>query len=85
MAEERVGIVTHYFPKPEVGVVKLTAAIKLGDLLRFHGHSTEFQQQVVSMQVEHQPVETAAAGSEIAIKVAQRVRQGDEVYRVTPG
>ncbi len=84
MAEEHVGTITHYFPKPQVGVVKLVADIKIGDALYFRGHTTDFQQTIVSMQVEHAAVETAAAGTEVAIKVNERVRGGDEVYRVTP-
>lgn len=84
MAEELVGTITHYFPKPEVGVVKLTAGLKVGDVLHFRGHTTEFQQEITSMQVEHENIDTAAAGDEVAIKVDQRVRAGDEVYRVTP-
>lgn len=84
MAEQNVGTITHYFAKPEVGVVKLTSEIKLGDTLRFHGHTTEFQQVIKSMQVEHAEVEVAAAGTEVAIKLSQRVRPHDEVYRVTP-
>ena len=84
MAEELVGTITHYFPKPEVGVVKLSAGIKVGDVLHFCGHTTDFQQEITSMQVEHANIEAAAAGDEVAIKVDQRVRTGDEVYRVTP-
>ncbi|KPK78485.1 MAG: translation elongation factor-like protein [Gemmatimonas sp. SM23_52] len=84
MAEELVGTITHYFPKPEVGVVKLTGDLKVGDVLLFRGHTTEFQQEITSMQVEHANIESAAAGDEVAIKVDQRVRTGDEVYRVTP-
>jgi putative protease len=84
MAEELVGTVSHYFAKPQVGVVKLTAAIKVGDMLHFHGHTTDFQQNIASMEIEHARVDTAASGDEIAIKVDQRVREGDEVYRVTP-
>lgn len=84
MAEELVGAITHYFPKPEVGVVKLTADLKVGEVLLFRGHTTEFQQEITSMQVEHENIESGAAGDEVAIKVDQRVRAGDEVYRVTP-
>ncbi len=84
MAEEHVGTITHYFPKPEVGVVKLTADIKIGDVVQIRGATTDFQQELSSMQVEHADVETAAAGTEVAFKSDQRVREGDEVYRVTP-
>ncbi len=84
MAEEPVGTITHYFPKPEVGVVKLTASIKVGDVLHFRGHTTDFEQRIDSMQVEHAGVDHAAAGTEVAIRVRERVRGGDDVYRVTP-
>jgi hypothetical protein len=84
MAEELVGTVTHYFGKPEVGVVKVSAEINSGDVLHFRGNTTDFQQQLTSMQVDHAAVESAAPGSEVALKVDERVRHGDEVFRVTP-
>lgn len=84
MAEELVGTITHYFARPGVGVVKLMADIKLGDVLHFHGHTTDFEQEITSMEVEHEGVESAAAGTEVAIKVNERVRHGDQVFRVTP-
>ena len=83
MAEELVGRITHYFGKPEVGVVKLVASINLGDVLHLRGRTTDFQQEITSMQVDHGAVESAAAGTEVAIKLNERVRSGDEVYRVT--
>lgn len=84
MAEELVGTITHYFAKPEVGVVKLVAEIKIGDTLRIHGHTTDVEQEITSMEVDHAAVETAAAGTEVAFKVTGRVRAGDDVYKVTP-
>ena len=83
MAEELIGTVTHYFAKPEVGVVKLSGAVAIGDVLHFRGRTTDLQQKLTSMQVDHASVETAAAGSEVALKVDDRVRQGDEVFRVS--
>ena len=83
MAEELIGTVTHYFGKPEVGVVKLSGAVAIGDVLHFRGRTTDLEQKLTSMQVDHASVETAAAGSEVALKVDDRVRQGDEVFRVT--
>ncbi len=84
MAEELVGSITHYFAKPEVGVVKLNAGIKIGDVLHFRGHTTDFQQEITSMQVDHAAVELAAAGTEVAIKLKERARSGDKVHLVTP-
>ena len=84
MSEELIGTIGHYFAKPEVGIVKLTAGLKVGDTLRLSGHGAEFQQTVTSMQLDHAPVETASPGTEVAIKVEQRVREGTHVYRITP-
>jgi putative protease len=83
MDEELIGTVTHYFAKPEVGVLKLTASISIGDVLHFIGHTTDFEQEVTSMQVEHGPIDTAQAGDEVAIKVGERVREHDQVFKVT--
>lgn len=84
MAEDRVGTITHYFGKPEVGVIRLEADVRVGDVLHFRGRTTDFEQPISSMEVEHGPVEEAGAGTEVAVKVRERVRQGDEVFRVTP-
>ena len=84
MSEELIGTISHYFAKPQVGVMKLAASLKVGDTLRFSGHGAEFQQTVTSMQLDHVAVETASPGSEVAIKVEQRVREGTHVYRITP-
>lgn len=83
MGEDVIGTVIHYFGKPGVGVVKLTAELKVGDQLRFHGATTDFQQEISSMEVEHGPVEVAGAGDEVAIKVDERVRKRDRVLKVT--
>ena len=84
MSEELVGTISHYFPKPQVGVVKLTADIKVGDTLRFSGHDVDFQQALTSMQLDHVSVETASSGTAVGIKVEERVREGTEVYRIRP-
>lgn len=83
MAEEFVGTVTHYFAKPAVAVLDLTASVRLGDVLHFSGHGADFQQSVGSLQIDHAAVETASPGIEVAIQVDQRVREGTQVFRVT--
>jgi hypothetical protein len=77
---ERVGEVVHVFDKIMVAVLRLTQGIRQGDRLAFLGHQTDFEEQITSMQVEHKPVEAAAAGSEVAVKLSQPVRRGDAVY-----
>lgn len=83
MPEKEIGIVTHYFDQPQVAVVKLTEGeIGLGDTLHFHGHTTEFTEEVTSMEVDHQKVDRARAGEEVAIKVVGRTRKHDKVLKV---
>ncbi len=82
MAEKQIGKITHYFGKIGVAAILLTDELEVGDLICIRGSTTDFAQQVASMQLEHQDIEQAAAGQEIAIKVGQRVRRNDRVYKV---
>jgi translation elongation factor EF-1alpha len=78
---ERIGTVVHFFNKISVVVAKLESDLKIGDTVHFHGPHTDFTQKVSSMQVEHEVVTEGAAGDEVAIKVDQRVRKSDALYR----
>jgi putative protease len=85
MAERLVGIVTHYFPGPNVAVVKLSdGELAVGDHVHFLGHTTDFEEDVSSMEVEHQKVARAGPGDEIGVQVLARVRPHDKVYKVIP-
>lgn len=85
MSEQLVGTVTHFFKGPSVAVVKVTEGeIAVGDEVHFVGHTTDFTERVTSMEVEHEKVETAKVGDEIAIQVVERTRPHDQVYRVQP-
>jgi hypothetical protein len=84
MSEERIGTISHYFAKRQVGVVKLAADIKAGDTLRFSGHGVDFQQVVTSIQLDHVSVNAASSGTAVAIKVDERMREGTEVFRIMP-
>lgn len=79
---EVIGEVTHYFPHVSAGVIKLSKELKAGDMIRIKGHTTDFKQTVDSIQVEHVPVNEAQKGAEIGIKVKDRVRIGDAVYKL---
>jgi len=82
--EEEVGKITHFFSKINVGILELTKAdLKIGDTIHIKGHTTDFFQKVESMQVEHQPVESAKPGDEVGLKVENPIRENDIVYRVT--
>ena len=82
MAEKKVGEVTHYWGKIGVAGIKLTAGLSQGDTIRIKGATTDFEQDVGSMQIEHQDIETAKRGQEIGLKVKEKVRRGDTVYKV---
>ena len=85
MAEEReVGRVSDYFARIGVAGVDLTGPLCVGDTVHIKGHTTDFEQTVDSIQVEHAAVEKAKAGDKIGIKVNDRCRHGDHVYVVTP-
>ena len=85
MPEELVGSVVHFFKGPSVAVVRITAgALVVGDRVRFHGHTTDFTEQIGSMEVNHQKVERAGPGDEVAIQVTDRTRPHDQVLKVSP-
>lgn len=81
--EQPIGKVTHYFGHLEVAAVKLTADLKVGDRVHIKGHTTDFTQPVDSLEVEHQKLDQAGPGQEVAFKVSDKARTGDEVFRVT--
>lgn len=78
---KRIGKVTHFFDRISVAVISLEAGLKLGDQVHFQGPHTDFQQEVTSMQIEHEAVEQVKKGQEVAIKVDQPVRKGDTLHQ----
>lgn len=79
---KEIGKISHYFGKIGVGVVELTGKLKVGDKIRVKGATTDFEQPVDSMQIEHENVEEAKKGQGIGLKTLEPVRQGDTVYLV---
>ena len=82
MADTKVGTIIHYYDKIGVAVVNVLAPIKVGDRIKISGHDKEFEQEVSSMQVEHQNIEQAKKGDDVGMKVDQPVKEGDEVYKI---
>lgn len=84
MAEKKklVGKVSHFYDKISVAVMELEHALKVGDRIAIQGHTTNFEQTVDSMQIHGKNVESAKKGESIGMKMADRVRNGDEVYLV---
>jgi len=79
---EEIGKIAHFFSKINVAVVDLTAPINVGDKIRVMGPTTDFEQTVDSMQIEHENVKTANKGQSVGLKVKDRVRENDTVYKV---
>ena len=83
MPEEQVGLIVKFFAKPSVAAIEVkSGSIKKGDLLRYSGHTTDFTEPVVSLEIDNQSVEEVKAGQMVGIKVKERVREGDKVYKV---
>lgn len=78
---EEIGKITHFFSKISVAVVELQAPLSVGDKIRVQGPSTDFEQTVASMQIEHESVKTAKAGQSVGLKVNDRVKEQDIVYK----
>jgi putative protease len=84
MAEQRIGEVMKFFAKPSVAAVKITdGEISAGDTIKFTGHTTDLTMTLDSMEVNNQRVLRAVLGDYVGIKVTDRVRSGDEVFKVT--
>ena len=79
--EEQIGKIIHYYDKIGVAVVRLDSGFKVGDTIHVKGKSTDFEQAVGSMQLDHKNVEMGKAGEEVAVKLDGKAREGDVVYR----
>lgn len=78
----RVAKITHYYNRIGVAVLKLSGELSVGDTISILGHTTDFTQPVVSLEIEHEKVQSAGSGMEVALKVLEPVRRGDKVYKV---
>ena len=83
MTEELVGEVSHWFGKIGVAGIELTGKLAVGDRIHILGYTTDFEQEVMSMQMMHQDVKEAGPGDDVGIKLKFRARAGDNVYKVT--
>jgi len=83
MGEKEIGKIKHYFSKISVAVIELTGTLKVGDTIKVKGASSDFTQNVDSMQIDHKEIEEAKAGQSIGMKTAEPVREHDTVYIVT--
>jgi len=81
--EELIGVVTHYFPHVKAGVIKIKkGSVSIGDTLHIKGHTTDFLQKIVSLQIDRKPIKSATKGKEIGLAVKSRVRHNDKAYKI---
>jgi translation elongation factor EF-1alpha len=80
--KQLIGKVTHFFTNLSVALIELSGALKVGEKISVEGATTNFEQNVDSMQIDRKDVPEAKSGDAIGIKVRERVRPGDNVYRV---
>lgn len=83
MTEVEIGVISDFFARPVVAAIELTAELKAGDKIRIKGHTTDIEMTVDSIQIHNQNVPSAKAGDAVGIKVPDKVRHGDKVFKVT--
>jgi len=83
MPEKVIGKVSDFFAHPVVAGIELTGTLKVGDTIHIKGHTSDMEFTVNSMQIDNANVNEAKAGDSIGVKVSERVRRGDIVYKVT--
>jgi len=83
MPEEQVAVIVKFFSKPSVAALEVThGTIKKGDILRYKGHTTDFIEEISSMEIDNQVVDEVKVGDLVGVKVKERVRENDKVYKV---
>ncbi|MFH0732938.1 MAG: translation elongation factor-like protein [Candidatus Omnitrophota bacterium] len=80
--EVAIGEITHFFPHVNAAVIKLKQALTEGETVHIKGGTTDFTEQVSSMQIDNKPIKEAKKGDEVGLLVKDKVRKGDVVYKV---
>ena len=84
MAEKKIGTVTHYYNHIHVAGVAITdGELHKGDKIHIKGHTSDFEQTVESMEIEHEAIDVARPGDQIGLSVVEHAREHDTVYAVT--
>ncbi|MEK7641134.1 MAG: translation elongation factor-like protein [Patescibacteria group bacterium] len=81
-AAKPIGVVTHFYGGIEVAIMKFKKPVKAGSVVRIKGATTDFEQKIKSMQYDHKDVSVAKKGQEVGVKVDDKVRQGDEIFKL---
>ena len=84
MAQDQpIGTITHLYSHLGVGIIALTAPLKVGDTIKVKGHTTDFTQKVDSLQLNHQDIKEAKSGDEVGLKTTEQIKDGAEVFKVS--
>ena len=84
MKEQEIGYVSKYFGQISVAAIEITAGkLGVGDTIHIKGHTTDINEKIKSLQIEHNVVENAKKGDSIGIKVAEKVRRKDKVFKIS--
>ncbi len=79
----RLGVVTHFYGHVNAAILRIeTGELRSGDSVHFRGHTTDFYQRLDRIELDHQVVESVRGGQTVGVQVSQRVREGDEVFKV---
>lgn len=79
--EEQIGKISHYYDKIGVGVVRLEGTLKVGDSIHVKGKTSDFEQAVESLQLDHKDAASAKKGEEVAVKLNEKAKEGDAVFK----
>jgi hypothetical protein len=83
MAEVEIGKVTHYFSKAGVMAIQITQdVLRVGDVIRVKGHTSDFTQNIDSMQIDNKPVAEAVVGQSVGLRAKDHAREHDQVFKV---
>lgn len=80
--ETKIGYITHFYNRISVAVLELTDKLEAWDKVHILGHTTDFVQNITSMEIEHKKVTSVSPGDEVALKVIEPVRNGDEIFKI---
>jgi len=80
--EKEIGVITHWFDKINVAVIKLNGSVKKGDKIKIRKGDTEFEETIDSMQIDHKNVDSAKKGDDVAIKLSEKTKEGAIVYLI---
>lgn len=78
---KEIGKVTHFYDKISVAIIDLKDKVSVGDTIHLKGHTTDFEQPVESMEIEHKEVTEAKKKDVVGVKVSGKCREGDKVYK----